>query len=1313
MIARKPVAMSQTIQSKLRESALSVEQNESKASCGTASSTVSMGAGLGSLCVGREAELARARSLYERSTREGGLCLVVSGPSGVGKSRLLQEFKRRCRLDGVCVLEGRCRQDRRAYQPFLEIVREASSYLADLAPHIFGAARTMEILEALEGQSADTSNLRFDRWEDRRAALFESVGELLRSVARVRPPVVILHDLQLGDAGTLSLLGHLLSTLSGSQALRSRREDSRFQGLFVFSERSNGERSQATQRLLTGVSHALLELDVLDRAGVEAFLSAPGVVNRFIEVTGGNPRQIEALIEHSRVDADGLFRERIEGLPASARTMVQVLAVLGRPASPRTLGAIAGLKGSALAEATERLLKGDVLVSSIQEGDLKFAFKSSSDQDVALSGLAPALFASLHQRAGEELLRRGDDVCAAEHLLLGTGGADTADVVLRAGERLEVAFAYERAIDLYERAIEHAPPRALAQELEDRLCDLLELTGEYERAVCLTGRLIERNPADPTLVRRLGQLHLQQGDFTAAMERLQLALEMQGGGCEWKAERALVLCDLAELAYLQGDHHAARSRAAEVLIATDESPEPAIKARNTLGKVCLERGEFSVAAELFGENLRASRDKRLLREETRALINQGITHLRMGSYEDAAACYRTGLAAAESSADFRHRAFCLQNLGVLAHWRRDYTSALQLFHDAIQTFLKLGHKSWLSWLALDLGDLYLELGDAVRAQSMLELSETLVDAKDDSQTPLFADMLKGKLAAFDGRFEDAEGILRSVLERAMSAEKIDEMATTSLELARLFLQTGRPSEAETLALQWLDAPTVKTRAAAQAILVEAGLESGAAHEDLDRTIGSALALFERLGDAFGLWSLLARRAEVARVASRSRDCEAALLEARRIEARVRKSVPEEFVDGYLNHPQRAGLLTAIGAAAPTPRPAAAELPTQAESTPPSHVVASGIAAARVRPPRHDKRHPAILGENEDLLRMLDLIDKIAPIDSTVLIRGESGTGKELVAEALHQHSRRAGQPFVKVNCGALVESLLLSELFGHERGAFTGALRRKPGRFELADGGTIFLDEIGDITPNTQVALLRVLQEKQFERVGGTTPIRVNVRIVCATHRDLEKMVREGSFREDLYYRLKAFQIEVPPLRLRGNDVLILARRFLEDLVTASECPPRRLGHDAENLLVRWSWPGNVRELQNVIRSVSLLADGEVVHRADLLPFMPDSKADLPSSPLLSMSSSQPSAQPEVPLDSAAPAMHGTPEEDKDPYEKLLSEGLSLHEYKKRIEEACISKALRQTNGNITRAAELLGMKRPRLSQLVKEYGLSSQAGKD
>jgi two-component system response regulator HydG len=246
------------------------------------------------------------------------------------------------------------------------------------------------------------------------------------------------------------------------------------------------------------------------------------------------------------------------------------------------------------------------------------------------------------------------------------------------------------------------------------------------------------------------------------------------------------------------------------------------------------------------------------------------------------------------------------------------------------------------------------------------------------------------------------------------------------------------------------------------------------------------------------------------------------------------------------------------------------------------------------------RYRELVGSTEVMSRLYDAIGRVAKTDSPVAIYGESGTGKELVARAIHNLSRRHSGPFIKVNCGALAETLLESELFGHERGAFTGAIKRRLGRLELADGGTLFLDEIGEISPAMQVKLLRVLQEGTFERVGGEQTIKVDLRVLSATHRDLQRLIEKGQFREDLFYRLQVVPLQVPPLRDRRADIPELARHFIHKLAPRANPAVNAIAEDAIVRLLAYGWPGNVRELENAIEQALVFAEGSVITAAAL-----------------------------------------------------------------------------------------------------------------
>jgi len=306
----------------------------------------------------------------------------------------------------------------------------------------------------------------------------------------------------------------------------------------------------------------------------------------------------------------------------------------------------------------------------------------------------------------------------------------------------------------------------------------------------------------------------------------------------------------------------------------------------------------------------------------------------------------------------------------------------------------------------------------------------------------------------------------------------------------------------------------------------------------------------------------------------------------------------------------------------------------------------------------------IVGNSGPMRRVYEQVHQVVGTAATVMIRGESGTGKELIAHALHHHSPRAGKPFIRVNCAALPETLVEAELFGHERGAFTGAQARRKGKFEQADGGTLFLDEICELSPSTQARLLRVLQFREFERLGGNETLRVDVRLITATNKDLERALGEGTFREDLYYRLNVFTIYVPPLRERKSDVLLLADHFVEKYARVHNRTIKRISTPAIDMLMAYHWPGNVRELENTIERAVLVADSDVIHGHHLSPTLQTAEA---SGTVVSQS---------------------------------LAEAVGM------FESNLIQDALKSSRGNRAKAARLLDTTERILSYKVRRYGI-------
>ncbi|MFZ9889031.1 MAG: sigma 54-interacting transcriptional regulator, partial [Myxococcota bacterium] len=679
--------------------------------------------------------------------------------------------------------------------------------------------------------------------------------------------------------------------------------------------------------------------------------------------------------------------------------------------------------------------------------------------------------------------------------------------------------------------------------------------------------------------------------------------------------------------------------------------------------------------------------------------------------------------------DVGFEAQALLNLGATSQRESDIGRAIRYFEGALALFARMGRRMQVRLTSWNLANAYIGVGQHEKARMYLEKSRRIAELENSDRGRAFVQFSEGDIAFDQGQFgqalasfENARDLFRKLGDGARVLEMTVKSGWAALELADLEAARRRVEELPVLG-NGLSLADARQRAFRGAVaVVEATRSNGDASKGLG-LVTRALDEFDRLKAEDDAWRTLAFLATCYVAQGDARSADACRQRARAIVARLGERLPRdlyksltEVVARSLIAPEERATTARDSATAPHDEPSplstAVVTSTVQAST---HVTSTGPT---VRKAEWDAHYPDLIGATPAILRVFDRLDRISRMaQATVLIRGESGTGKELVAAAVHRMSERKAGPFVRVNCAALVETLLMSELFGHEKGSFTGAFARKVGRFELARGGMIFLDEIGDISPKTQVSLLRVLQERSFERVGGTQTIHTDAAVICATHRDLEAMVREGSFREDLYYRLRGVVVELPPLRERPADIPLLARHFLEVAKRELGRAPTELARDAESVLSGYRWPGNIRELQNVIRSVALFCEGDVVKPEHLSEF-PElfSSGSLvppypPSPPVSQLRSPLPSraldAQagprdlaaeppPREPAHLPAPAAPVTRDDGA-----ATPEGLALGDLKRQLEFDAISGAMRKTGGNITRAAKLLKMKRPRLSQIV------------
>jgi transcriptional regulator with GAF, ATPase, and Fis domain/tetratricopeptide (TPR) repeat protein len=841
-------------------------------------------------------------------------------------------------------------------------------------------------------------------------------------------------------------------------------------------------------------------------------------------------------------------------------------------------------------------------------------------------------------------------------------------------------------------------PREAQLPLRVRATERALAAGEAEQAFRWAQSATALAPRDAEVGMLFGRAAVALGDLVAA----KVALERSAAEATADASRAVIAAELAELAYLAGNLAGARQQATHAL-SLGAVEVTRLNARNTLGKLLLASCSWDEADVHFAEDAWAAAAAGLRTEELRARINRGIALLSKGLVDEAGAIFQTVLGEGERAGDARACAFALDNLSVVATRRHDYAGALALAERTLKLRQRIGDRVRLALVLGNLAELRRRLGLIDHAEHAVTFGRrTLGPGMPPARSAQFS-LRAARNALMRGNTVEARREATRALAESEAAGLRDSVCEAYCVAARVALEDGDLARAGVLLEHARTLATTDELRAEAAVI--AARHARAFGDTGDLLALQALAAARTSGKEDLVIEAHALLAEVHRSAGRVETARAHVESAGALRDQIAASLPDEVRAAYLSRPDLAALVRLHATLA--------ETSSSSDAPPPSHAV----VRPSVRPAAMTARE--MVGDDPVVRGLLAAVKKVARSSSTVLVRGESGTGKELVAEAIHRASERASGPLVTVNCAALVETLLLSELFGHEKGAFTGASSRRRGRFEMAEGGTLFLDEIGDISARTQVALLRVLQERTFERVGGTAPIRANVRVICATHRDLKAMVERGEFREDLYYRLRGITLEVPPLRTRMGDLGRISEHLLARIAEERGEAKKVLGNDALELLGRHRWPGNVRELENALRAASLFADGDLITGATLADNVDDLRATAqtgrvrpsflpPSPPVGAYASTEvPGTEDEGDaVEAPLPLVEANATDVA--YSQVRAGATSLPDIKRQIERDCIARALAETRGNITRAATLLGMKRPRLSQLVKQYGLAA-----
>ncbi len=1263
---------------------------------------------------GRETEVGRLVQALEASRRLDAapeVCFVW-GPSGIGKSFLLDAFAREVRARGISLLSGAAaRGCVRPFGLFADVLPRAIDLLSESGVSSRRAGElARRTIPVAGGAAARVTGDDEVTAQDRRLDLFEAVAEIFSLLGKANPPVIMLDDVDAADGASLDLLRYLLSVVAGPSAcVPTDRNGGR--ALWVLTFRGDAA-PQALEELVSRTPALTLPLASLDRAGLRAFLSHPSMVERILHTTGGVPERIEALLAAGPdLDVEDLVLRRMRDLTSVQRRVVTILAALGRPVEPRRVDTILqSWMGDGLGSSVDELVS--LRIVGLRAGSFgpRLFLSRPLEGERLLGELSEAESKLLHSVIGKLLAKEeADPADVARHLRISDPRGEGFEWTVRAGEALAAKLAYGEAADAFEQALALLGPEdeGRAIPLYEWLCSLHSGLSDHPRALRWLGRLKRAHRGSEEKLRSV-QARVARECLSMGRARLtvRICLDLLGLDESVRREKEAILgmaarlrwddplvpsvfADLVEAFWVLGRYDHAlvlAEKGLEVLGGCERHTEHIVEflsLRNTLGKLRLHRGEYDEAKAQFVASARDAARFELPRENARAVNNLGVVAHRQGNRPEALEHYRRSLVLRQTAGDRSREAFALQNIAALYHETGELEAALEHYHRALAAFTRSSNTAQVSRTAANLASLYLFLGDLDRAGSLYGHAQKAADEVRDPYLQGYASMIAADLELELKDTSAAKRFYRRALDLFGRIDSPRYTLETHLYLARIGCEEGDVPSAE----GHLDrARALMDKREFVGLASIFNLVCGQLHLSTgDLTLAGECLVRARellletpdLESPVQLYHLMGRLC--AKLGDES-GADANHARAQRLLDELVVRVPKAHRDHFLALPRRRAVLEASSGPEITPARLRRALSLE-----------SGEPHGTARPKAAPGGCRGIIGRNEKLVKVLSLIDRVASVSQPVLIRGPSGTGKELVADAIHRSGPRKEKPFVKVNCAAMHEDLLLSELFGHEKGAFTGAHQTRKGRFELADGGTLFLDEIGDISAKVQVALLRVMQQQAFERVGGTRTLRVDVRVLCATNRNLEAMIASGSFREDLYYRLKGVMLEMPSLRERIDDLPELVEHFLQECACDRGEPKRQVTPEVMDTFTRYSWPGNIRELQQVIQSVSLFAEGNLIGMSDLEQY-PELLGTRPPPPdgLESVSSL-----------AAGDGGRDAPPPPVDLFELARSSGLSLKELKRQVEETCIRRALQEAQGNISEAARLLGMKRSRLSQIV------------
>ncbi|MEE2901992.1 MAG: sigma 54-interacting transcriptional regulator [Myxococcota bacterium] len=1269
--------------------------------------------------------------LREKLSANFGSTSLLYGPRGVGKTKISTALIRFAKQQpGSVVFESRARASGTSgFEVWEDIVRQAIHWAEIIGLEIPSIEKLVNDLGVLQ-LHASCENI--EPSLEQKLRFFDSVLSLLSEIAQNARLLLVVHDLEKASGDALELAQFLSDNLFDDPRLQLNDCNP---GLLLYTLASTKANSHFADDFVSYLdAHAnadVLKLEGFDREALKNYLQSEHVLNKFLSASDGLPHQIDELLEGLPANVETLFERRLNSLAENERKIASSLAIYRRPANAQLLASATGLDLKIVATGLRTLLDERILDRQIENGEFKFSYSRSSNRESAINCLSLEERSKYHCGWANALMDLGEvntSSLQAYHWFHTDSPNRGVPLAVASAEAQAVSGAFQAATVLLSSALPHAHDKQ-KEIILTRLIELCSLRGQLksaEKYIIALKKLIPSQHHGPILLNEAKTMNLA-GRFSDAVQCLEQSYKYELAPTDMVQRQAA----LAEANYQLGLLEEAKEAGEEGLkileqYAVDSSAHRNVELVNLLGKIALAEEEYNYAIELFEQTLHLAQEKGIAHCEARALVNLGVSFVRLGNQTSAEKYLKEGVRVARSGNHLERVAFGSMNLGVMYHQRGRLSQALEYYTECKNLFRRLGNQTQLARVMYNLALLFRAIGDIKRAKAYNEEAAKLAKKCNVEKLQILSKVLWIRLFSDTGSTNEACHRFEVFAENRQNLRS--EIHTVfTLEYAQTLCEAGRYEFAINEICDNLLHDSSPLRAEpksshfARAQLIMGRCLSALTRQGAEKYLFSAAQSAKLLNE-----SILARDVEIALIENflrtgKKKEAKAHIIRLVQLHESLLKGLPQAVRKNAKESPfetkiqelqfglSHAANSSSVPALPARTRPATTKRPS-------SHIPAS---IEQVN--KWERKYGDIVGSSAKLHKIFRIVDRIAQSDNAVLITGESGTGKELIAEAIHKNSDRKNGPFIKLNCGALVETLLLSELFGHERGAFTGAHQRKIGRFEMASGGTLFLDEIGDVSPKTQVALLRILQEYEFERVGGAKTIKLNARVIFATNRNLTTMVRDGTFREDLYYRLKGLNIELPPLRDRPEDIEKLALYFLKKN-TGPRSDVKGLSNDALELLHRYRWPGNIRELENVIRSIALYTDHRSIQANDLLEYEElfeerlygdcyDVETGPPkvsrniseATPIGEKSFSDTGSSVVGEVEFFAPPQKAADEQSMngDALSDIFAHGMSLADFKKKLQDDAIIRAISLAEGNITRAAQLLGMKRPRLSQII------------